>query len=375
MVKAKKRAPLFLMYRKIAIGFVALTVLLIGAVVMFSLMSARVEITPRKMLQSVEFLVGVGSGAEGETIPGILEERVVEGDVQVEATGVKTSEGKATGMLTVMSTMEFPQPLVATTRFLTPDGVLFRLKNQVTVPAKGSVEAEVYADIGGASGNINPSTFTIPGLTVAKQKLVWAESKAAMTGGAKTARVISAEDIARGKAQVVKQLEDEAIARFAQEVEGQYGGVVGKATASSAEISAKVGEEKQSFSIHAKVTLALVAYDRSALETSSKTRLLISVPQDKELSYFGKDAMLISLESFDSKNARATLRIYADGDAVLKKTSGVLNMDKLAGMGVEEATRYLQSFEAVEKARITVFPAWLKSIPTLKDHIDIIIKK
>lgn len=375
MAKAKKHLQLWGLYREIAIGFVALTVLLIGAVVMFSLMRARVEIEPRKMLQSVEFLIGVGSGADGETIPGILEDRIVEGDAQVEATGTKDSEDRASGRITIVNTMEFPQPLVATTRFQTPEGILFRLKNQVTVPKKGSIEAEVSADKPGAYGNIGPSTFVLPGLSAAKQKLVWGESKTPMSGGAKTARIVSADDIARGKLQAVKQVEDETLARFTQEVEGQYGGVTGKALASSVEVSAKAGEAKQSFPLHAKVTMALIAYDRAALETLAKTRLMVSVPQDKELSFFDPGDMMVSLESFDADGDRATLRVYADGDAILKRTSNMLNVEKLAGMSIEEATRYLQSFDAVEKARVSVFPSWLKNIPTLKDHIDIIIKK
>ena len=375
MPKAKKRTYLFNIYRKVAIGFVALTVILIGTIVFFSLIQANIEVQPRKILQSVEFLVGVGKGASGETIDGRLEERLIEGEEQVEATATKVLEEKAFGKLTIINTTDSPQVLVATTRFLTPDGILFRLKNQTTVPAKGRVEAEVYADKAGASGNIGPSRFTIPGLNPAKQKLIWAESQQAMSGGTRSVRVVSPEDIARGEKLVLKKLEEEALQKYKDEVKEEFSDVVSKILSSEVIALAKAGEEKQNFIVRAKVKLALVPFSRSKLEEVAKVRLLLALPPDKELLSFDGEAVDVKLDNFDLKGDKATLRVYADGDAVLKKTSPVLNVEKIAGMRIEDAKKYLESFDSIESVKITSFPSWLKNIPTLKDHIVILIKK
>lgn len=95
----------------------------------------------------------------------------------------REEEAIASGQVTLKNTSSTSQPLVATTRLLSAEGVLFRLKEGVIVPANGEIVADVYADQAGASGNIGPTTFTIPGLAASRQAEVYGESSAPMTGG------------------------------------------------------------------------------------------------------------------------------------------------------------------------------------------------
>lgn len=375
MPKAKKHPYFLNVYRQIAIGFAVVAIILVGAIIFYSLVQARVEITPHKTLQSVEFLVGVGQGAYGDKVDGGLEERVIEGDEQVEATGTKNDVGKATGTLTIINTTGAAQPLVATTRFLTSEGVLFRLKNKTVAPAKGQVDAEVYADVAGPGGNVGPGRFTIPGLSAAKQALIYAESKKAMEGGDKFTRVVTAEDLARAKTMVLKKLEDEALQKYKEQLNNDNLEVVGKMVTSETSANVKAGDEKPNFTISGKMKLSLVYYDKTQLQDLAKTQLLLTFPPDKEFVSFAGDKMIIKIENFDLSKNVATLRVYVDGEAVLRKTSQILDPEKIAGMLPAEAKKYLESFDAIDKADIKMFPSWLKKIPTLKDHIEIIIKK
>jgi len=80
------------------------------------------------------------------------------------ATGVENVEKKASGRIVVYNEFSSaPQKLIATTRFETPDGKIYRIKDAVTVPGAGSVEATVYADQPGEEYNIDLTDFTIPG--------------------------------------------------------------------------------------------------------------------------------------------------------------------------------------------------------------------
>ncbi|MBU2028468.1 hypothetical protein KJ761_01080, partial [Patescibacteria group bacterium] len=113
------------------------------------------------------------------------------------ATGEKSSlSKKAKGAITIYN--EYgpqSQPLVATTRFLSQDGKLFRLVKNVVVPGviktgtetkPGAIEAEVVADETGESFNIGPASFTIPGFKDSgnnKYTKFYAKSFKAMTGG------------------------------------------------------------------------------------------------------------------------------------------------------------------------------------------------
>ena len=75
--------PLSTIYRKIAISFVVLTVLLVGIIVFFSMSKATVVITPKKEIRSAEFLVtvieGITVAGDGSgTISGKYEEKIME---------------------------------------------------------------------------------------------------------------------------------------------------------------------------------------------------------------------------------------------------------------------------------------------------------
>lgn len=90
------------------------------------------------------------------------------------ASGRASVSLKATGKILIQNAFSSePQPLVATTRFVTPSGLVFRLDRQVTVPGAkiqggkiipASVEAAVTADKAGADYNTGPvERLSIPG--------------------------------------------------------------------------------------------------------------------------------------------------------------------------------------------------------------------
>ncbi|MEY4723407.1 MAG: hypothetical protein RLZZ324_920 [Candidatus Parcubacteria bacterium] len=154
----------------------------------------------------------------GETRPVVLT-RIVETDVQASdsfaATGVgAAADSKATGEITVTNTSSAPFTFVATTRFLSKEGVLFRLVSQASIPANGSVKVQVAADKPGPEGNIGPSTFTVPGLPPAKQKLVTGASTAPMKGTAGTGKGTSDDDLALAKKALTDKLKKDAMANF-----------------------------------------------------------------------------------------------------------------------------------------------------------------
>src|SRR3989339_89529 len=119
---------------------------------------------------SVNVLV-VAKGSDVETaVPGSVTSRMIETDVQLqdtfEATGEAFSDdARSVGVITVVNSTSRDFRFVAKTRFLSEDDVLFRLKEATDVPADGSVDVSVYADVAGSTGDIGPSRFTIPGLS------------------------------------------------------------------------------------------------------------------------------------------------------------------------------------------------------------------
>ena len=85
------------------------------------------------------------------------------------------------------------------------------------------------------------------------------------------------------------------------------------------------------------------------------------------------DAVQITVKSADVKNAVATLGVYLEGKALISEDSQVLNKDRFVGRAPNEVLTLLRASEAVKDASVSFTPFWLERVPTLKDHIKIII--
>lgn len=381
MAKGKKKKskipPLSIIYRRIAISFVVLTVLLVGIIVFFSMAKATVIITPEQEIRSAEFLVTAvpsGETAVG-AIQGVYEERNVVEEGQFEASGVTEKQGRAQGVITVINTSSFSQPLVATTRFLSPDDVLFRTKDKVVVPAKGSAEVEVQADEPGPQGDIEPTRFTIPGLNPAKQKLIYGESEAAMTGGAQSVRTVTAEDLERAKTEIIEKATSKLKKEFEKSPNAALGAVVVTSEVIEVGFDAEKGEERQTFTAQAKLKAQMLAYEKEALDKLALAKVSENVPTDRELVEFNDDAMIIRVKSVNEETGAVQLQVYADAEVYLNAASPILDPVKIAGMVPEEAERYLRSFDAVDEVEVKLFPSWQKRIPTIPDRIKMVVKK
>lgn len=202
------------------------TLSLVGTGAFLFLPKAEIVVVPNSSSQSIEMeFEGKKDGATGEKdVPMRLIEKEMEVTVSVETSGDSAGSGaKARGKITISNEFDKePQPLVATTRFESADGKIFRLVRGVTVPGMsgtdgkieaGVIEAEVVADESGETYDIGPSTFTIPGFKGSpKYAKFSAKSKEKMTGGSSEGesknRAVSAADIARAKEQAEQRFRE-----------------------------------------------------------------------------------------------------------------------------------------------------------------------
>jgi len=135
----------------------------------------------------------------------------------VAASGTQQAEEKARGTITIVNNYSAdPVRLIATTRFETPEGLVFRITEDVSVPGKkgtvpGELSANVIADAAGEKYNVGPtSKFTLPGLkgNAAMYADVYARSSSAMTGGFIGERpVVAPADIETARSEIRGRLE------------------------------------------------------------------------------------------------------------------------------------------------------------------------
>lgn len=172
--------------------------------------------------RSVSATVLVSADPPKDTSLPAVATRVVETDVKLTGTFPATGEGKAsapgrsTGRATIINDTSKSYVFVATTRLLSKDGVLFRMKSPSPIPAGGSVTVDVYADEPGSGGDIGATVFTIPGLPPALQKDIYAKSGASMSGGSarSKSKTVTQDDIDAAKKSLVDKLKKEADANF-----------------------------------------------------------------------------------------------------------------------------------------------------------------
>lgn len=186
-------------YRRIAYTFIALTVVIVLAVLWLTSVKAEVLVRVKRDQVRLDGVVEVAKEPKTGQIPG----RVVQGVFEkvqefpvLGAAGEPIDPSKqpnpieipepivnenvlARGTVKIFNKYSKSQTLVRTTRLLTPDNKLYRIDSQVVIPAGGEVTVNVYADKTGNEFVLSgPQKYTIPGLFIDLQKFIYAESDA-----------------------------------------------------------------------------------------------------------------------------------------------------------------------------------------------------
>ena len=381
---ARKNGQARNIYRKIAFSFVALTLILVAAVLYFSYAKLTIIIIPvqEKIVDSstIEVLSSETAATRATLGPGqisgVVKRVPVEQTKEFSASGKEVLGEEVTGRVTIINNYIKNQPLVATTRLLSPDNKLFRLKNTVNVPAGGRVEAEIYADVAGRDMAIGPSKFTIPGLWAGLQDKIFAESKSALKYSQKVKYIIGQGDVDNA----VSQLRSDLLANAKSQVSQAYSNYEQSIFAVdnnsvSQEVSAKVGEEKEKFSIKMKIMVTVVAFNDQEIYEQAKLRLAAGLADDKQITEFNRQDMFYTLENFDLSQGAARVKVDFSAKTILKDGAKVIKKNNLTGLDSEQLKIYLNNLPEVAGYEIKFFPAFLKKTPNLVDRIDIEIKK
>jgi cell division ATPase FtsA len=146
-----------------------------------------------------------------------------EDKISVPASGTEMVKTKARGQIIIYNTTKSSQALVATTRFETPEGLIYRIEKGVTVPP-GQLEVTVFADKTGPKYNIDITDFTIPGFKGStKFTQFYARSKTAMTGGEEGEQPkVSESDMAEARATLEQKILETLAGKLAPQVPEDY---------------------------------------------------------------------------------------------------------------------------------------------------------
>lgn len=364
---------------KLAVSFVGVVIAIALATALFSLGRVELIVQVRAVPIRADFDVAVIGGVHrGDELAGriVAIDGVATVERSVESVGdavdlATLPPQQATGTVTLVNTHSVAQTLVATTRLLTPEGVLFRLDRSVAIPAGGRVEAvAVTADASGVHGNIGSSKFRIPGLSPWLQERIWAESASPMSGGQGTSDVAgAAKPVVTQEALDALKLaaRDAARADFTRRVaEAVYAGEEATILEQSVvtETDVAVGDALASMSATAVASGRILILPRGALVERARAELEeAALVQGRTLLRVHEDTLAARVVVLEEGTGRATIAVTATGDARVGQTLEQFDVSRIVGFTPADVQTSLQSIPGVEGVEVRLWPFWVDTVP------------
>ncbi len=361
-------------YKTIAITFLVLTIVLLGVVIFFTSKKATIVVVAKSDNKNVNLSIDVTEDINTvNAITGIVTSTNFVWSETYYPTGNKSVEGVATGVVTIYNDTEMDQPLVQTTRLLTSSGILFRLTEGVTVSANSSITAKVYADKAGTSGDIEKSSFTIPGLSESLQKVIYAKSTSKMSGGLRKVGMLTSDDLQAAKNNYLLKAKKAYLDSLPANTNKKMERVLSVQTG-TVESDKKVGDQIDGFIISGTSTIVMVYYNKAELQTIVNNDLSrkIDTTVEKLLS-IGKEPQ-VNLASFNIKSKVARLSVYQDVLVTLDANGNKLAAANFFGKSKEEIKRYVMGLSHVVGVDVKFSPTWMRKAPSVTDRIKVIVK-
>ena len=300
------------------------------------------------------------------------------------ATGKKPIQKKAAGTMTVYNSYSSdPQPLVEQTRFMSPDGKIYRLVKSIIVPAAkiiegkivpSSIDADVISDAAGADYNIGPvKLFTIPGFKGSpKYQAFYGESKGNMSGGfIGEVAYPTDSDIKSAKEKAESILESGLVTAFLAQIPKEFKILDGAKKYKILEEKIDQEADKDgSFGIFAESQMTVIGFKEEDLKILLGKRAKRDNGEDfdirsSELSYG------LARADFD----KGILSFPVNFKAVLARHIDAEDLkNKIAGKSELELKTMVFGLSGLKSATISLWPFWVKSVPNSIDKISVIVE-
>ena len=369
------------LYRKIAFSFIILTVILLAAVFYFSFVKVAIILIPNQERISSNLIIDIfnqdnRSATNKSEILGIVQQDKVEQSKTYSATGIEVVSQEITGKVNLINNHNQNQPLVATTRLLSSDNKLFRIKDTVNVPAGGQIEVEVYADEFGQEMIIGPAHFTIPGLWAGLQDKIYGESQEPMEHSRQIKKYIMQTDIDQAIQELRQSLLEKAKIAIGENYQ-DYDQVIYDIdnNSISQQVDGQAGEEKEEFSISAEALVTIVAFNEDEIYRLAQQKLASVLPDDKELIGFSKDEIDYSLNNYNTNQGMASLNVNFTGKMIIKEGASIIEREKLVGLSRQQLSDYLKGLSGIAGYEIKFYPSFIKKVPNLIDRIELEVRR
>jgi len=389
--KSKPLQPTWFRRKRVVI-FIVLVVVAGGLFVVMNtfLPRATIVITLKKTQTTFDEVVEVSSeftkvdfGGSNILLPGELLAANRNLTMEFPANGKEKIEKKAKGTLTVYNAYSSePQVLVATTRFLSPDGKLFRLDKRVVIPGAkvtggkivpSSIEVLVTADKPGEEYNLeSQKSWRIPGFKGSpRYEGFYADALSSLTGGFIGERAVpTEEDIGNAKSAIETALRDALKSQMLILLADRFTLLDGAQEFKISTLEIETGAQKGTFSIFAEAEMRYLIFEEGMLKEALRDIARVSLPPDIRV----RDFVLNYNKATVDLTERA-MSFSVDGSIVFESDIDIPSLKRqLFGQNEEELKRIIFLLAGLEKANISIWPFWVKRVPTSQKRVEIIVK-
>lgn len=351
-------------------GIVA--VLLVVGVIVISTVFYRAYITVTPFSFSIPVQGSFAASLSSESLPY---QKVSVSDTatkSVPATGTQNVENHSSGTITVYNAYTTTeQRLITNTRFMSPDGLIFRVHAPVVIPGytmkagikvPGSVDVVVYADEAGDKYNIAASDFTIPGLKGSNQyTLIYAKSKSAMTGGFIGEQAVVDPSVRSETIQTLKaDLERSLRAKIGDAL--PVGAIVFNDSISITYTEAPDTAEGNNAVISVSGTATAPAVNENALA--------LALAGTGQVSYQGilrldsQNDLRVTVDAPENIGTETPINLAISGTARLVAAYDTEKLaEDLAGISKKDIQAVLPNYPAISNIDVKIYPFWRGGLP------------
>ena len=290
---------------------------------------------------------------------------------------------KATGRVSISNAYSSAaQSLVINTRFMAPDGKVFRLVNTIVVPGAkieegkivpSHIDADVIADAPGPDWNIGPvKLFTIPGFkNTPKYQSFYGESVAAMAGGfVGEAAYPTDSDLATAKQKANQTLQDALKTDVLAQIPKGFKVLDGSINFSVVKQTIKDTVDKDNqFSIYTETQMTVLSF---------REEDALSVLTQRAINEKGADAELRSTDlqygiaRSDFKAGKLSFLVDFKASFASRIDQSAL-VSRILGKPEIDLKSTIFSLPGLDSAHISLWPFWVKTVPTDPEKIKIVI--
>lgn len=286
---------------------------------------------------------------------------------------------KATGKIKVYNSFSSdPQALVATTRFLTDDGKIYRLDKTITVPGAeikdgqiipAFIEADVTADKAGPEYNSAAiSRLSIPGFKGSPKYEKFYGSLVSATGGFIGEKAVPNEsDISNAKEKINQTLKTSFTGDVSSVLPDDFKVIEGASQIKVVRTSINSNtDDAGKFSAFGEAEFQAIGFREEDL----KAALLEIAKVENPHTIFKNLALTYKLTTVNFDKGSFSFDLTAEG-ALTQEFDVDKFKAEISGQNIAEVRAQIQKLPGLSDAKVSIWPSWFKKLPTNSNRIKI----